>query len=282
MNQNDRLDEPELNREPDGAPPPMGPIDSDTFEAMKQHARHRSFTTGWRITFLAVLGAILLVLSLVALSLYGASKDDQAKAADNTLGTLAAKVAQACKDNPAEARKTFGAVCGEAKGIDDRPPGQKGATGDRGPKGDQGNPGTPCVPANPACRGPRGPMGAQGKPGPTPACMLLPSKCVGATGKLGPAGPAGKDGKDGKDGPQGEQGVEGPIGQAGQTGPEGPQGPGGPAGPAGPQGPQGTPGEDVETKCTAAGGTFKIIKVSGDDPDTLAVEPMVTLSTCVL
>ncbi|MFC5268477.1 hypothetical protein ACFPJ1_40765 [Kribbella qitaiheensis] len=94
----------------------------------------------WRLVATMILGAILIVLVIIALGIYGADRNDKANTSDQTLGDLAGQMRAACLANPTEARKVFGDVCGKAKVIDDRPVGEKG---DQGAKGDKGDPGTP-------------------------------------------------------------------------------------------------------------------------------------------
>ena len=216
-----------------GGPHPMG-----------QNAAHAgSHDTGWRwrLVGIMILGAILVVLVIIGLALYGANRDDKAKASEQTLSELASQVQAACIANPTDARKVFGDVCGKAKEIDERPPGQKGDPGAKGDPGDTGARG-PVGPQGP--QGPQGPPGIQGPrgsigiTGQSPQCLLEPSRCVG------PTGPTGGQGLDGADGQQGEPGPAGPQGDQGQAGIQGEQGI------QGEVGPQGAPGRGIaSTKC---------------------------------
>lgn len=220
MSSDHHLEEPGEPPAPGGADSP-GPV-------------HRADTGwSWRLVGLGILAAILIVLVIIALGIYGADRNDKAKSSDQTLGDLAAQVKDACARNPADARKVFGDVCGKAKVIDDRPPGAKGdqgppgatgSTGARGPAGAMGPTG-PTGPAGPAGpTGPAGPAGPQGSPGPigvagqSPQCLLEPTRCTG------PQGAAGERGAAGAVGPQGQPGATGPQGPQGEAGPEGARG----------------------------------------------------------
>lgn len=131
MSSDHHLEEP-------GEPPEAGGADSGS-------PVHRADTGwSWRLVGVGILAAILIVLVIIALGIYGTNRNDKAKTSDETLGDLAAQVKNACTANPAAARKVFGDVCGKAKVIDDRPAGEKG---DQGAKGDKGDPGTPGVTA---------------------------------------------------------------------------------------------------------------------------------------
>lgn len=223
---------------------------------------HRRTSEGWhwKLIFSMILGAILVLLALVVLALYGADRDDQAKASEQTLADLASQVQAKCAQNPVDARKVFGDVCGKAKEIDERPvgekgdPGPQGEPGIQGPRGLQGAQGPPG-PQGPA--GPQGPPGAPGKAGPigitgqSPQCLLEPSRCVGAVG------PKGDPGEQGPQGPQGEPGA------AGETGPEGPPGPQGDPGTTGPAGPKGEPGRGIADTDCQEDGTWLITYTDG-------------------
>lgn len=193
---------------------------------------HRGPTDGWhwRLIFAMILGAILVLLALIVLALYGADRDDKAKASEQTLGDLASQVQAACTANPADARKVFGDVCGKAKEIDERPvgekgdPGAKGDPGIQGPRGLQGAQGPPGIQGP---TGPQGPPGAPGRAGPigvtgqSPQCLLEPTRCVGpqgAAGERGEPGPQGSQGDPGATGETGPQGTAGPQGDPGTTG----------------------------------------------------------------
>lgn len=209
--------------EPGETPAPGGPENASPV--------HRADTGwSWRLVALGILAAILIVLVIIALGIYGADRNDKARSSDQTLGDLASQVKDACARNPADARKVFGDVCGKAKVIDDRPPGAKGdqgppgatgSTGARGPVGATGPVG-PTGPAGPV--GPTGPVGPQGVPGPigvtgqSPQCLLEPTRCTG------PQGAAGERGATGATGPQGQPGATGPQGPQGDVGPEGAKG----------------------------------------------------------
>lgn len=214
----------------------------------------------WKLVFAMILGAILVLLALIVLGLYGADRNDKANASEATLGDLAAQVQAACAANPADARKVFGDVCGKAKEIDERPvgekgdPGAKGDPGEQGPRGLQGAIG-PQGPAGP--QGPQGPPGIAGRTGPigitgqSPQCLLEPSRCVGA------AGPKGDPGEQGPQGPQGEPGA------AGETGPQGPAGPQGDPGATGATGPAGQAGRGISDTDCQPDGTWLISYTDG-------------------
>ena len=188
----------------------------------------------WKLIFAMILGAILVLLALIVLGLYGADRNDKANASEETLGQLASQVQAKCVANPVEARKVFGDVCGKAKEIDERPAGQKG---DPGAKGDPGSAGSPGVP------------GVQGIPGPPPTAAqvaaAVSSYCAGGrcSGKgptasqvaiavsaycnskgqcQGPAGSPGSVGSPGSEGSPGPQGIQGVQGEQG-PGPTGAQ-----------------------------------------------------------
>jgi hypothetical protein len=201
-------------------------------EGPEPPANHRRPAEGWhwKLIFAMILGAILVLLALIVLGLYGADRNDKANASEQTLGDLASQVQASCAANPVDARKVFGGVCGKAKEIDERPvgekgdPGAKGDPGDQGPRGVQGAMG-PQGPAGP--QGPQGPPGAPGRTGPigitgqSPQCLLEPSRCVGAAGPKGDPGPQGSQGEPGAPGETGPQGPAGPQGDPGATGPTG-------------------------------------------------------------
>jgi collagen triple helix repeat protein len=199
---------------------------------------HRGEPPGWslRLAVIGILCAILIVLVIIALALYGGKRNQDAKTSEQTLGDFAAQVQAACKSDPVAARKVFGDACGKAREIDERPVGQKGDPGPRGDRGDTGTRG-PTGPAGPqGIQGPQGPPGIQGPRGPigitgeSPQCLLEPSRCVGATGPKGtdggrgPAGPQGPQGEPGAPGAQGDQGPAGPKGEVGPSGNDGPAG----------------------------------------------------------
>lgn len=199
---------------------------------------------GWKAAFVVLLSGILVLVGVIALALLATRGQSDAKASEQTLSELAAQVAAKCQENPAEARKTFGDVCGTAKEIDDRPIGQKGdpgkpgAAGDVGPRGPQGEPGEP---------GPRGPSGPAGAAGRTPPCILQIGGCDGKTGATGPKGDTGATGAKGETGSVGPKGDPGETGATGQTGPKGDTGEQGPKGETGSQGPSGPAGPECPT-----------------------------------
>jgi hypothetical protein len=216
----------------------------------------------WRLIGVMILGAILVILALIALALYGTNRNDKAKTSDQTLGELASQVQAACAANPVDARKVFGDVCGKAQAIDERPAGQKGDRGEpgaQGPIGPQGPPGA---------QGPRGPVGAvgavgrAGTNGQSPGCLILVSKCQG------PTGPPGIAGLTGASGAAGDAGPAGPAGPAGEQGPKGPAGDPGPPGSQGPPGPAG-PDSSAE-KCASMNGVLEELTVTTTDPLTQA------------
>lgn len=217
---NDHLEEP-------GETPPRERGGSHPMGQNAAHSRVPDVAMRWRLVFAMILGAILILLALIVLALYGANRNDKAKASEQTLGDLASQVQAACTANPADARKVFGDVCGKAKEIDERPVGEKGDPGAKGDPGETGARG----PAGP--QGPQGPPGIQGPQGPigitgsSPQCLLEPSRCIGPTGAAGGKGLDGADGQQGEPGPtgpQGDQGPAGPAGEQGATGEVGPQG----------------------------------------------------------
>jgi len=191
--------------------------------------RHRDAPPSlrWRLVFAMILGAILVLLALVVLALYGADKDGQAKASDATLGDFASQVQAACASNPTEARKVFGDACGKAQEIDERPAGEKG---DPGAKGDPGSEGPQGVQGIQGPAGPQGPPGAPGRVGPigitgqSPQCLLQPTRCVGAAGGRGETGAQGSQGEPGADGTAGDQGPAGVDGTDGADGKDGTDG----------------------------------------------------------
>lgn len=94
-------------------------------------------------------------------------------------------------------------------------PGANGFNGAVGPAGPRG------------ATGPAGPPGARGPaglPGGSPACLLEPSRCIGATGAQGPAGKTGERGPAGEQGVKGDQGDKGEPGEHGERGIQGVQG----------------------------------------------------------
>jgi len=199
----------------------------------------------WRFLLTMLLAAILIAVVIIALGLYAGDRDNKAKSSDQTLDVLAGQVAQACASSPTEARRVFGDVCGKAKEIDERPPGEKGDPGKPGAQGAVG-PRGPQGPVGPAgAVGPAGPPGPRGVPGPigksgiTPPCQLSLGGCVGKTGPQGDTGPIGPKGDTGAVGPQGDPGPIGPQGQQGVKGDTGDQGPQGPKGDPGPLCPPG-------------------------------------------
>ena len=198
-------------------------------EGPAQPPAHRRVSDGWhwKLIFAMILGAILVLLALITLGLYGADQNDKADASEETLGELASQVQAKCAANPVEARKLFGDVCGKAKEIDERPagakgdPGEKGDPGVQGPRGLQGAQG-PVGPQGPT--GPQGPPGIQGPiglPGQSPRCLLEPARCVGAQGAAGERGETGPQGPQGEPGATGEKGDQGPPGVAGKDGADG-------------------------------------------------------------
>jgi hypothetical protein len=120
-------------------------------------------------------------------------------------------------------------------------PGKDGLNGLTGPQGPAGPPGPPGPPGAP------GAVGGPGLLGNSPACLLEPSRCIGATGAAGTDGKDGADGKDGKDGAsppclsepmqcQGVAGTDGKDGADGSPGKDGKDGEDGAPGPACPPG----------------------------------------------
>jgi hypothetical protein len=159
--------------------------------------------------------------------------DQSLTAANNESKAVATDIQSLCAKKDATAVQLGKAgLCDKTKEIVERPgpPGPRGETGPAGEKGPKGDPGTPCSPSNPDCRGPAGPPG---RPGPTPACLFLPSKCVGTAGAAGKPGPPGAKGETGAQGPAGAKGDPGPAGTDGKDGAQGPPGATGPAGPTG-------------------------------------------------
>jgi hypothetical protein len=199
-------------------------------------AKHVAPSLRWRLVVTMILGAILVLLALIVLALYGANRNDKAKTSEQTLGDLAGQVKAACVANPVDARKVFGDVCGKAKEIDERPVGEKG---DPGPAGAQGPIGPQGIQGPPGIQGPRGPIGITGQ---SPACFLEPSKCVG------PKGAAGSDGEDGTQGPQGDTGATGATGDQGVPGVDGVDGKDGVDGAAGVDGKDGRGVKSVTCK----------------------------------
>jgi hypothetical protein len=199
---NDHLEEP-------GATPPR---ERSGNHPTGQDPRHVAPSLRWRLVVTMILGAILVLLALIVLALYGTNRNDKAKASEQTLADLAGQVKSACVGNPVDARKVFGDVCGKAKEIDERPVGEKGEPGTPGAQGPQGVQG---IQGPPGIRGPRGPIGITGQ---SPVCLLEPSKCVG------PKGAAGSDGEDGTQGPQGDTGATGAQGDQGVPGVDGKDG----------------------------------------------------------
>jgi hypothetical protein len=216
--------EPPGEREQGGPHPPVPP----------NHRLEAPNALRWRLIVTVILGAILVLLALIVLGMYGSNRDAKAKASEQTLGDFAAQVKAACASNPTEARKVFGDACGTAKAIDERPAGQKGDPGQKGDTGSQGLRGAvgPVGPQGPA--GPRGPAGAAGR---TPACLMLINACQGSTGSTGATGATGAKGDPGEPGadstvagPKGDPGEQGPKGDTGQNGATGDRGPKGEAG----------------------------------------------------
>jgi len=180
-------------------------------------AKHRDEPSlRWRLVLMMILGAILVLLALIVLALYGANRNDKAKTSEQTLGDLAGQVKTACVANPVDARKVFGDVCGKAKEIDERPVGEKGDPGIQGPQGVQGIQGPPPSAAQVAiavasyCSGGRcagkGPSAAQ-------VASAVAAYCNAKGECQGPAGTAGQPGVQGSPGPAGEQGSQGPAGE---------------------------------------------------------------------
>jgi hypothetical protein len=243
-----------------------------------------------------ILGAILVVLVIIGLALYGASKDDHAKASDQTLGDFASQVKAACTSNPTEARKMFGDACGKAQAIDARPAGQKGDPGVKGDTGSQGVQGPPPSAAQVAsavasyCTGGR----CAGKgPSASQVAVAVSAYCNARGQCQGPNGLPGSQGSPGGPGSPGSQGSPGRDGSDGQQGPTGAQGPGpttaqvadavsaycgqdtkpcqGPAGQTGDQGPKGAAGPDTSAEeCTSKGGALQELTVTTTDPLTQA------------
>lgn len=246
---NDHLEEPgETPPRERGADHPTG---------QQPAGRHRDIPPSlrWRLVFAMILGAILVLLALIVLGLYGADRNDKANASDQTLGDLAAQVQAACVANPTDARKVFGNVCGKAKEIDERPtgekgdPGAKGDPGDQGPRGLQGAQGIQGPQGPPGIQGPRGPIGITGQ---SPQCLVEPSRCVGAAGPKGDTG---------------LQGTQGPQGDTGATGETGPQGPVGPQGNPGATGATGSAGRGITDMDCQDDGTW-LISYSDGTTDT--------------
>ena len=211
----------------------------------------------WRLVMAMILGAILVLLALIVLALYGANRNDKANASEQTLGDLAEQVRAACVANPVDARKVFGDVCGKAKAIDERPAGEKGdpgatgAAGARGPQGPQGEPGP---------QGPRGPVGPTGMNGHSPGCLILVSQCQGPQGTPGAPGLTGPPGQPGEQGEPGEPGVTGAQGIPGEPGPKGEAGA---KGDTGAQGVPGTPGRGIADTDCLEDGTWRITYTDG-------------------
>jgi hypothetical protein len=150
-----------------------------------------------------------------------------------------------CQTAPKNDPKCQDPVSEPATKIVEGPRGLTGMSGERGEKGEKGDPGTPCLPSNPQCRGPRGVAG------PTPTCMLLPTRCQGAVGRNGKDGAPGKDGLDGasgKDGLDGTDGVDGKDGVDGTDGVDGKDGQDGAPGKDGAPGPTCEPGSTPQKK----------------------------------
>jgi len=185
----------------------------------------------------AVVGLIFLLRQNQAISQLGASVDVLRSQQEYCSQPKVTKTDPQCQEPAAPPAKE---IIGK-QGV----PGGQGVQGIQGPPGPQG------------IQGPPGIQGVRGLPGSSPACLLEPSRCIGATGQPGAVstvpGPKGEEGKPGADstvaGPQGEQGkpgadstVAGPEGQAGK--------PGADSTVPGPQGKQGPPGPDCPTGST--------------------------------
>jgi hypothetical protein len=184
---------------------------------MGQDPAHRAEPDGmrWRLVFAMILGAILVLLALVVLALYGVNRNDKANSSDQTLGDLAAQVKAACAANPTDARKVFGDVCGKAQVIDQRPAGEKGDPGAKGDTGSQGIQGPPPSAAQVAtavasycasgrCAG-KSPSAAQ-------VASAVATYCNAKGECQGPTGTAGQPGAQGSPGATGPQGIQGPHG----------------------------------------------------------------------
>jgi len=119
--------------------------------------------------------------------------------------------------------------------------GQQGIPGNQGNQGPQGIQGI---------QGPPGIQGRQGLPGNSPACLLEPSRCIGASGSEGKPGAAstvpGPDGKEGK--PGADSTVPGPDGKEGK--------PGADSTVPGPDGKEGKPGADSTVPGPPGADTF--------------------------
>jgi len=216
---NDHLEEP-------GATPPRERSGNHP-TGQNPATRHRDVPPSlrWRLVVTMILGAILVLLALIVLGLYGANRNDKAKSSEQTLSDLAGQVKSACVANPVDARKVFGDVCGKAQEIDERPVGQKGDPGATGAQGPQGVQGIQGIQGPPGIQGPRGPIGVTGQ---SPQCLLEPSRCVGPQGVAGGRGETGPQGPQGEPGARGETGDQGPAGIQGEPGSDstvpGPQG----------------------------------------------------------
>lgn len=125
----------------------------------------------------------------------------------------------ACKDKPATTRGCTTPVAAEPSVIVKQgSQGLPGLPGLPGSAGVQGLPG-PQGPVGP--QGPQGPPGAVGKaglPGDSPACLLEPARCIGATGAQGPKGDTGPEGSQGPAGAEGKPGADGKNGTDGAPG----------------------------------------------------------------
>lgn len=236
----------------------------------------------FRLVVLMILGAILALLALVVLALYGVGRNEQAKAADQTLGDLASQVQAACKANPTDARKVFGDVCGTAKTITERPAGEKGDPGAAGQPGATGPPGPAPSAAQVAaavssycaggkCTG-KSPSASQVAAAVAAYCNAK-GECrgpsvTGSPGAQGSPGVAGQQGQQGAPGEPatGEQVAAGVASYCGQAS-DPCKGKDGAPGAPGQQGPQGIPGPDSSAeKCAAMTGELQQITVQTDDP----------------
>lgn len=136
--------------------------------------------------------------------------------------------------------------------------GAPGIPGLRGPKGDKGDQGVPGIPGTPGARGLRG------LPGNSPACLLEPTRCIGAVGAKGEKGDPGESIK-GDKGDPGES-IKGDKGETGDTGAKGE------TGDKGAKGDPGVVGATTGANCTAEDGTYVASAKLAYNPDTNTVE----------
>jgi len=174
--------------------------------------RRRGLSSPGNPTFLAIVGALALVVSTAAPLAAQTAPEPMFACYVPLTGTV---YRIKSPGTPTECTKPKGNSPNHADHVQFAFNAQ-GTQGPAGPQGPQGE------------VGPMGPAGAVGAAGPQGA-----AGAVGATGATGAVGPQGAKGDAGPAGPQGVGGPMGPAGQQGQTGPQGMMGP---------QGPQGNPG----------------------------------------